>query len=123
MQINFDENATGLTVVAYDKGWIKIGASRITAPCVVTPTAIHGDLLPAELASLQLSHILRIADLAPEVILLGTGADQVFVDSALSQHLMERAIGLEVMDTGAACRSYNILAVEGRAVAAALFMI
>ena len=123
MQINFDENTAGLIVVAYDKGWIKVGDTRISAPCVLTRTTVHDDLLPAELASLQLSHILRIADLAPEVILLGTGAGQVFVDRALSRHLMERAIGLEVMDTGAACRSYNILAVEGRAVAAALFMI
>ena len=55
--------------------------------------------------------------------LLGTGARQIFLDAEYTRFLAARGIGLEVMDTGAACRSYNILAGESRPVVAALFML
>ena len=59
--------------------------------------------------------------LHPEVVLLGTGAKQVFPASDVRQAFAARRIGLEVMDLGAACRTYNILVQEERRVAAVLF--
>ena len=56
----------------------------------------------------------------PEIIIFGTGKEQVFPDPALFVPLMERGIGYEVMNTGAACRTYNILLSEERRVLAAL---
>jgi uncharacterized protein len=123
MKLDFDDDPSTLLVSAYADGWVSIGERRIEQPCVVAPSRLITDLLPPALESLELSHMAAIAELEPEIVLLGTGARQVFVDYALTTLLAECGAGLEVMDTGAACRSYNILAGEGRAVVAALYMI
>jgi uncharacterized protein len=123
MKFNFDENLDNSSVTAYDNGWIRIGSQRIDVPCVVSASGILFDVLPASLHGLNISHFGRIIELAPEIVLLGTGAKQIFVDHAITTALAERGMALETMDTGAACRSYNILLAESRSVAAALYMI
>ena len=65
---------------------------------------------------------LFLLELKPAIVLLGTGAAQRFPMPALARRLTTAQVGLEVMDTAAACRTYNILAAEGRRVAAALLM-
>src|SRR6516225_4843111 len=63
-----------------------------------------------------------LAALEPEVALLGTGATLRFPNPRLTKPLIDAGIGLEVMDTAAACRTFNILAAEGRKVAAAIIL-
>lgn len=123
MKLDFDEDPSTLIVSAYGEGWVSVGEKRIECPCVIAPERLFTDILPRELAALGDAHMAAIVALAPEIVLLGTGRRQVFVDYALTAMLAEHGAGLEVMDTGAACRSYNVLASEGRAVVAALFMI
>ena len=69
------------------------------------------------------AHIDALLELDPQVILLGTGARQIFPAMALLARGLARSIGIEVMDTGAACRTYNILMAEGRQVVAGLLPI
>ncbi|MEQ8232732.1 MAG: Mth938-like domain-containing protein [Gammaproteobacteria bacterium] len=123
MKLDFDDDPSTLLVSAYGDGWVSVGDRRIEQPCVVAPARLITDALPPQLEGLAQSHMTTIAALEPEIVLLGTGRRQVFVDAALTLLLAEHGAGLEVMDTGAACRSYNILASEGRAVVAALYMI
>ena len=123
MKFNFDENPASLTVAAYAKGWVRVRDTHFRSPCVVTPVAVHTDLLPDDLDGLTASHFEGLLALSPEIILLGTGARQRFIDHALAGVPAARGVGLEIMDTGAACRSFNILVAEDRAVVAALFMI
>lgn len=59
----------------------------------------------------------------PQFLLLGTGVKQIFPDARLRAAFLERRIGFEVMDTGAACRTYNVLLAEGRPVMAALMAV
>ena len=59
----------------------------------------------------------------PQFLLFGTGAKQIFPEARLRAAFLERRIGFEVMDTGAACRTYNVLLAEGRPVAAALMAV
>lgn len=59
---------------------------------------------------------------APELVVLGTGAALRFPEAAARAALLERGIGLEVMTTAAACRTYNLLAQDGRRVAAGLIL-
>ena len=66
---------------------------------------------------------LTCKDKETDIALLGTGATQVFPDYELTTSLGQLGIALEVMDTGAACRCYNILISEGRALVALLYMI
>jgi uncharacterized protein len=71
---------------------------------------------------LQHDHFDSVLVLEPEVVILGTGASLTFPDMALMSRFMEQGIGFEVMDTTAACRTYNILVNEGRRVVAAVLL-
>lgn len=62
-------------------------------------------------------------DPLPDVVLLGTGAGQIFLPLSLRQALREKGLVIEAMDTGAACRTYNVLMAEGRRVVAALLAV
>lgn len=84
-----------------------------------------GDVLPwlvAQHGDLTAEHFTRIALAAPELVIFGSGPKLRFVNPALLAALMERRIGVETMDTAAACRTYNVLAAEGRNVMAALLL-
>ena len=70
--------------------------------------------------SLTAEHFEAIAALEPELVVFGSGTRIRFPSPALLQALMSRRIGLETMDTAAACRTYNVLLAEGRSVIAAL---
>ena len=74
------------------------------------------------LSELTADHFARLLSLDPELVVFGSGARLRFVTPALLRPLIERGIGVETMDTVAACRTFNVLASEGRAVAAALLI-
>ena len=71
-------------------------------------------------AQLGSAHFEALAALAPELVIFGSGSRIRFAAPALLKPLMERRIGIETMDTAAACRTYNVLLAEGRSVVAAL---
>ncbi len=71
---------------------------------------------------LTAGHFEQVSKMEPEVVLLGTGVRLRFAPPALLRSLMVRRIGIETMDTAAACRTYNILAGEGRSVVALLML-
>lgn len=73
-------------------------------------------------AALTTQHFDAILDLEPELVIFGSGERLRFVSPALMRGLIERRIGIETMDTAAACRTYNVLASEGRSVVAALIV-
>ncbi|MEY3296715.1 MAG: hypothetical protein RLZZ451_2763 [Pseudomonadota bacterium] len=77
---------------------------------------------PAAAAELAAAHFDAILALQPELVVYGSGPRLVFPPPALARVLFERRIGLETMDTAAACRTYNVLASEGRSVVAALML-
>jgi len=74
------------------------------------------------LEDVRAEHFEQVARLAPEVVLFGSGARLRFAPAEALRPLIERGIGVETMDTGAACRTYNILVSEGRTVVAALLI-
>ena len=76
----------------------------------------------AAFAALRAEHFEELLALAPELVIFGSGERIRFVSPALLRPLIERGIGVETMDTAAACRTYNVLASEGRSVVAALLM-
>ncbi|MEW6705542.1 MAG: Mth938-like domain-containing protein [Pseudomonadota bacterium] len=76
----------------------------------------------AQLQALSAAHFEQVLALAPELVIFGSGTRLRFIPPALSRGLVERGIGMETMDTAAACRTYNVLASEGRSVVAALLI-
>ncbi len=114
-----------LAAAADDVGKAKMIQRRtLTQSVVVTPKYLVADWPPQSLGAVTTDHIQAIAEnLAPEIVLLGTGKDLSWPPTSLLTPLIEKGIGVEVMDTPAACRTYNILMFESRRVAAALLMI
>jgi uncharacterized protein len=107
------------TVTAYGPGFIEINKVRHMSALVLTPERVE-PWPTASFEALAEADFERLRALDPEVVLLGTGARQRFPHPRLSRSLAEARIGLEVMNTPAACRTYNILMAEGRKVVAAL---
>ena len=120
MKLHVHRDAALNTVTAYGEGWLEINAVRHGHALLVRPEAPVAAWPPARFEDLEPAHFEAIAAHAPEVVLLGTGATQRFVHPRLVAALTARRIGVEPMDTGAACRTYNILMSEGRKVLAAL---
>jgi uncharacterized protein len=86
----------------------------------VTPDTIVKNWPPQTFEDLEQSHIEQLSEFSSEVVILGTGQTLRFPDMKWLAVLHSRGIGFEVMDTGAACRTYNILMSDGRKVLAAL---
>ena len=122
MKIQLD-NRTGENLIrSYAPGRITVNQDVYTNSLIVTPEQVIADWLPQSVADLTADDFERIAALAPEVVLLGTGARLQFPSPTLTRALISAQIGFEVMDTGAACRTYNVLTGEGRRVVAALLI-
>jgi uncharacterized protein len=109
-------------IEAYDAGHVRIGGRDYARSVAVSAARVSPDWGPNDVASLRVAHLEAVLVEGTQVLLLGTGSRQCFPDPAVQFALLERGIGVEVMDTGAACRTYNILVSEGRAVVAALLL-
>ncbi len=124
MKIQFDAGGAGQNFIhAYGPGQITIHQQVYRRSLLVTPNRLVTDWPPQSFGDLLDRHFDQIRELGPEVVVLGTGARLRFPRAAETRALIQANIGLEVMDTGAACRTYNILMQDGRRVVAALLMI
>ncbi|MEW8399962.1 MAG: Mth938-like domain-containing protein [Candidatus Thiodiazotropha sp.] len=123
MKFILDDSGEGHAIQRYDQGEVTVSEVVYRESCIILPERIISPWRPDNFLDLKSEDFSFLAELAPEIIILGTGARQRFPHPGLTEPLMQRRIGLEVMDTAAACRTYNILMAEGRRVAAALFMI
>jgi len=119
MRFSEADNTNGHLIDAYDAHGVVIGKQRYQQGLIVMSTQIIAPwtVQPADLTGEHLDELLAFT---PQIIVLGTGSRQVFPDSRLYFAVLERGVGFEVMDTGAACRTYNILVSEGRRVVAGL---
>ncbi len=114
-------NISGINAfTGYGEGYVMINRQRHEGSLVVLRERILTDWRPAGFDELSAGDFAMLAELAPEIVLLGTGSRLRFPRPELTRALREARIGLEVMDLQAACRTYNILAAEDRKVAAAL---
>ncbi len=121
MQLVQDFEPGGYTIVAHDAGVVQVNGERLASSCVVAPDRLIRDWPPRTLDELAPEHLEQLAALGPELVLLGVGARLRFPKPELLHALEGRGIGVEVMDTAAACRTYNLLKGDGRRVVAALF--
>ncbi|MDZ7749569.1 MAG: Mth938-like domain-containing protein [Halofilum sp. (in: g-proteobacteria)] len=122
MKLSLDTGTASHLIRHYDDGGITINETRYTRDLIVMPKAVIDDWASAPVAELTPDHFAVIGDHAREILLLGTGRVQRFPPARLMAELGRQGIGLEVMDTPAACRTYNVLMSEDRRVAAALMI-
>lgn len=110
------------SISGYGPGWVGIDGERVMKSLVIDSHGSRFDWDCVDFESLGAQHFARLASLKVELIVFGSGVRLRFPQPAWLASLVERQIGVETMDTQAACRTYNILAGEGRQVAAALLI-
>lgn len=115
------QTPTGANIfTAYGDGWVAINGQRHTGSLLVAPERPVIAWGVAGFDALTEADFERLLELEPELVIFGTGTRQRFPHPRLTAALARAQIGIEVMDTGAACRTYNILAAEDRRALAAL---
>ena len=111
-----------LAVTGYGPDWIAVNGERHAHSLLITSLGLLQPWRPQNFESLQATDFELLADLGVELAVFGSGKRLRFIPPAWQAPLMARRLGLETMDTPAACRTYNILAAEGRRVVAALIL-
>lgn len=108
-------------ITGYGAGGFKINGERFEGSILITgeTVAVWNAANAADITPASLTPLLNGSD-SIEVVLVGTGGQLHAIDPAIKQAFKANHIGFEIMDTGAACRTYNVLLAEGRRVAAAL---
>lgn len=116
------EMPTTFTIRSVSDAEIRIGDDLYTGTIALTGDTVFEDWPMKRVGDLNDSDFSRLIEVSPEIIVLGTGATNLFPPRELVFAMARRGIGLEVMDTRAAARTFNVLAGEGRNVAAVLYM-
>jgi uncharacterized protein len=108
------------SIQAYQPGQITINERDYNQSLILSATEIVTPWPVTNIDELSAEQMQTIVDQKPEVILLGTGEKQQFPDIEIIGYFAQLGLGLEVMNTGAACRTFNILVAEDRQVVAAI---
>jgi uncharacterized protein len=114
--------ADGNVVTGTGPGWVRVGSDEYRSSFVLAPDTIVAPWAQGGFDALAEADFEQVRALEPEIVLVGTGARQRFPHPRLYRTLTDAGIGVEVMDTPAAARTYNIIVAEGRRVAAALIV-
>ncbi len=110
------------TINGYGPGWVAVNGEKITHSVIVGSKGQRIEWPCAHFDQLGAAHFEQLAALDTELVIFGSGTRIRFPQAAWLRPLIERRIGLETMDSAAACRTYNILAGEGRSVVVALLV-
>lgn len=122
MRLSLDRPRGVNLITAYAPGELRVGGQVLTGSALVSAGQIIPGWGVASIRDLSVERLAPAFELEPEILVLGTGERLVFPERALHAALLGRGIGIEVMDTGAACRTYNILVADERRVVAALIL-
>ncbi len=121
MKLHLDHATVQNIITGYGSDHVLVNGISHSRSLIVLPDEVVSEWAE-DLPVLSVTHFEAVLIRAPEIVLLGTGQRQRFPSPAIYKGLMAARIGVEIMDTPAACRTYNILAAEGRRVAAALLV-
>ncbi len=110
------------SISGYGPGWVGVDGEKITHSVIISSAGDRIAWAGARFDELDANHFAQLALVQAEVVIFGSGLRLRFPKAAWLEPLIGRRIGVETMDPAAACRTYNILAQEGRSVAAALLL-
>jgi uncharacterized protein len=120
MKLTLDANPAVTLVRSYSNGELRVGEQVFHRSCILTPETVVPDWRPTKVEDLQQQDLEALFAAKPELVLLGTGDRQQFPAVQIRGAFVRAGIGLETMDLGAACRTFNVLVQEERRVCAAL---
>ncbi|MCF6219371.1 MAG: Mth938-like domain-containing protein [Gammaproteobacteria bacterium] len=137
MQIHQETNLAAITIRRYQQGCVDIvhpiterdedekpiiNQQQLTRSAVIMGATLIEEWPVENIEALKAEHLEKVLSLEPEVILVGTGDKLSFPSPHCAEAILQQGVGVEYMDIGAACRTYNILTAEGRHVAVALIL-
>jgi uncharacterized protein len=116
------DTASGNVIRSYSPGEISLRDTVFTSHVIISQEQIISDWNPPAVDQLSIADFAPVLELKPDIILFGTGLQQRFPDISLLTEIMRSGVAIEVMDTTAACRTFNVLIGEYRPVVAALLI-
>ena len=122
MKLQSDPHSGANTITGYGDGYVEINQTPYAHAVLLSSDGAISEWPVQSFEGLEASHFTQMVDLKPELILIGTGNKQRFPKPELLKSLILAKIGFEIMDSQAACRTYNILVGEGRQVLLALIV-
>jgi uncharacterized protein len=122
MRFTQDLSSNVNVIRGYGRNELRINDKLFQQSVIVSSTTIQSAPALTDVGDLNDAHVAYILGLKPEVVLLGTGQRQVFPNASVGARFLEAGVGFEVMDTGAACRTFNVLVGEQRQVVALLLL-
>lgn len=122
MQLTRDRSEGLYEIKSYEAGKITVNDEIYTRSLIITTTVLIDDWKPQRFSDLLLSDFDQVLSFKPEIIVLGTGEKMLFPAEDIMNSITGEKIGLEVMSTPAACRTFNVLMSEGRNAIAALLL-
>lgn len=120
MKLTLDANTQVNLIRSYSSHEVRVGEQVFHRSCILTPDAIFPDWRPTKVEDVQPTDFDALFTRKPQLVLLGTGDRQQFPPAPVRAALARAGIGLETMDLGAACRTFNVLVQEERNVSACL---
>ncbi len=122
MQLNLENPHDPLRIQRYDRSEIQLADVAYRHSLLLLPKQAPAAWDCTEIANLRPEDCVVLTANRPEIVLLGSGARHAFPDIEVLRFFQQQGIGLEVMETGAACRTWNVLLNEGRAICAGLIL-
>jgi len=121
MRLTVSSSEQRLLIRGYAEGVLRVGDRQITTPVMLGPTEVHGTLQASEPSELTEAELAAVFAAQPEVVIIGWARGQFFLPAAQRRWFLERRIGLELMELGAACRTFNVLVADDRRVIGLMF--
>jgi uncharacterized protein len=122
MRFTQDSTSAPNLIRAYGNGELRVNDEVYRSAILITASEVHAAPDIRELEDLSRIEPSRLLALQPELVLLGTGPRQIFPAASFRAQFLSAGIGVEIMDTGAACRTFNVLVAEQRRVVALLMV-
>ncbi len=122
MKLHLNTTTGQNTIFGYGAGFIDVNGTRLVHPVIVTPKTIISPWKVRDIGNPAFDDFSQLIALAPTIVVFGSGSQFRFPAPEILAAFSQARIGFDVMDTGAACRTYNVLMSEGRNVAAALLV-
>ena len=122
MKFAQDSQDEGYVITAYDNDAVSINGKTFSQSLIVTTTQLDDNWDVTGIELLAPNHIDQVLSFKPELIIIGTGNKLIFPAVEVYSAIIKHGIGIDFMDTHAACRTYNILMSEGRDVVAGLIL-
>lgn len=122
MRLSLDDSGQRFVIRGFTDTLVRINNEELTRSFLMTPEQIKGDIALTSVSDLTADHVDDLCIDDPEVLIIGTGARTLRGSAEFQAQILCRGIGLEFMDTGAACRTFTVLASELRRVSLLVFL-